>query len=72
MLIGPGTNGVYSRSACSVPTETAADATRADEARLTEAVQIARAHGKSWNQIAVALGVSRQAARRRFADKLPI
>lgn len=48
----------------------AADAVRADEARLTEAVQIARAHGHSWNRIAVVLGVSRQAARQRYADKV--
>jgi DNA-directed RNA polymerase specialized sigma24 family protein len=47
----------------------AADAV-SDEARLREAVQLARAHGRSWNQIAVALGVSRQAARQRFADKV--
>jgi hypothetical protein len=47
----------------------AADAARADEARLREAVQVARARGRSWNQIAVALGVSRQAARQRFAAK---
>ena len=39
----------------------ASDALRDDEARLREAVQLARAHGRSWNQIAVALGVSRQA-----------
>lgn len=45
------------------------EAVRADEARLRETVEIARAHGRSWNQIAVALGVSRQAARQRFADK---
>ena len=42
---------------------------RAEEAQLRETVNIARAHGRSWNQIAVALGVSRQAARQRFADK---
>ena len=42
---------------------------RADEARLREAVQIARGHGHSWNRIAVALGVSRQAARQRYAEK---
>lgn len=42
---------------------------RADEARLREAVEVARAHGRSWNEIAVALGVSRQAARQRFTDK---
>jgi rubrerythrin len=46
-----------------------AQAVREDEARLREAVEIARAHGRSWNQIGVALGVSRQAARQRFADK---
>jgi hypothetical protein len=47
----------------------AADAVRADEARLRESVEAARAQGRSWNQIAIALGVSRQAARQRFADK---
>lgn len=44
----------------------ASEASRADEARLREAVELARAHGRSWNHIAVALGVSRQAARQRF------
>lgn len=48
------------------------EAVRADEARLREAVEIARAHGRSWNQIAVALGVSRQAARQRFTDKTSV
>jgi hypothetical protein len=48
----------------------AADAVRADEARLREAVEAARAKGRSWNRIAIALGVSRQAARQRFADKV--
>ncbi len=48
----------------------AAQAVREDEARLREAVEVARARGRSWNQIAVALGVSRQAARQRFADKV--
>ena len=48
----------------------AAQAVREDEARLQGAVQAARAHGRSWNQIAVALGVTRQAARQRFSDKL--
>ncbi len=47
----------------------ASDAIRTDEARLREAVELARGHGRSWNQIAVALGVSRQAARQRFADQ---
>ena len=45
------------------------EAVRADEARLREAVEVARAHDRSWNQIAVALGVSRQAARHRFTDR---
>ena len=44
----------------------ASEAARADEARLRKAVEVARAHGRSWNHIAVALGVSRQAARQRF------
>ncbi len=47
----------------------ASEAVRADEARLREAVLVARGRGRSWNQIAVALGVSRQAARQRFSDK---
>lgn len=46
----------------------AAEALRADEARLREAVELARAKGRSWNRIAIPLGVSRQAARQRFAD----
>jgi hypothetical protein len=45
------------------------EAVRADEARLRESVEIARGQGRSWNQIALALGVSRQAARQRFGDK---
>ncbi len=48
---------------------TAAEAVRADDARLREAVLLSRARGRSWNHIALALGVSRQAARQRFADK---
>lgn len=48
---------------------TAAEAVRADDARLREAVLLARAHGRSWNHIALALGVSRQAARQRFASR---
>ena len=48
----------------------AAEAVRQDEARLREAVEVARARGRSWNQIAVALGVTRQAARQRFMDKV--
>jgi hypothetical protein len=48
-----------------------ADNVRADEARLRDAVTAARNAGRSWNRIAVALGVSRQAARQRFGDKPP-
>jgi hypothetical protein len=44
-----------------------AETTCSDETRLREAVEVARAHGRSWNHIAVALGVSRHAARQRFA-----
>lgn len=47
----------------------AADAVAADTARLNEVVALARAHGRSWNEIALALGVSRQAARQRFARR---
>jgi len=46
----------------------AAEAVQADEAALREAVHRARSHGRSWNQLAVALGVSRQAARQRFGE----
>lgn len=49
---------------------TVSEAVRTDEERLREAVANARTHGRSWNQIALALGVSRQAARQRFADKV--
>ena len=48
----------------------AAEQVRRDEAMVTERVAAARARGRSWNRIAVALGVSRQAARHRFADKV--
>ena len=50
----------------------AADALATDEARLTEAVEIARTHGRSWTRIGIALGVSRQAARQRFTDKTAV
>lgn len=45
-----------------------AEAVSSEQARLREAVTLARAHGRSWNDIAVALGVSRQAARQRFGN----
>lgn len=46
------------------------DSVRATEARLREMVARARANGRSWGEIGVALGVSRQAARERFAEKV--
>ena len=49
----------------------AAEAVRTGEARLREAVETARAHGRSWNQIAIPLSVSRQAARQRFVSSEP-
>ncbi len=48
----------------------AAETARQDEAVLTERVAAARARGQSWNRIALALGVSRQAARQRFAGRI--
>lgn len=37
------------------------------EDALTEAVRTARRHGKSWSQIGTMLGVSKQAAQRKYA-----
>lgn len=48
----------------------AADSIRAGEARVRELVARARANGRSWGEIGIALGVSRQAARERFAEKI--
>lgn len=50
----------------------AADTLSAVEAQLTEAVEIARARGRSWTRIGIALGVSRQAARQRYANKTAV
>jgi hypothetical protein len=47
-------------------------AIRANEAKLRELVQLARAHGRSWGEIAISLGVSRQAAHERFAEKVNV
>lgn len=46
---------------------TAIDHVQAAEEDLTAAVLRARRAGASWNHLALALGVSRQAARQRFA-----
>lgn len=48
----------------------AADQIRADEVRLLELVEKARENGRSWARIGIALGVSRQAARERFSEKV--
>jgi hypothetical protein len=48
----------------------AAEQARRGEALVAERVAAARAHGRSWNRIAAALGVSRQAARQRFGGKV--
>ena len=46
------------------------DSIHAGEAKLRELVQLARGRGRSWGEIAIALGVSRQAAHERFAEKI--
>lgn len=46
----------------------AVDSVRTAEARVRELVATARADKRSWGEIGVALGVSRQAARERFGD----
>ncbi len=48
----------------------AVDGVRAGEAHVRELVARARANGRSWGEIGIALGVSRQAARERFAEKV--
>jgi hypothetical protein len=48
----------------------AVDNVRAGEARVRELVALARANGRSWGEIGIALSVSRQAARERFAEKI--
>jgi hypothetical protein len=50
-------------------TTIAQHATRRDDAEraLTEAVCSARRHGRSWSQIGTMLGVSKQAAQRKYA-----
>jgi hypothetical protein len=49
----------------------AADAIQAAEYQLRLAIETARKlHGRSWGQIAIPLGVSRQAARERWAKKV--
>ncbi len=42
------------------------------ERELTEAVTDARAKGRSWGEIAMTLGVSKQAARERYGQRSAI
>ncbi|HUA73826.1 MAG TPA: hypothetical protein VL988_03630 [Solirubrobacteraceae bacterium] len=46
------------------------DTVSAGEDRIRELVALARANGRSWGEIGIALGVSRQAARERFTEKI--
>jgi hypothetical protein len=48
---------------------TAVDEVRTGQDRVRELVANARNNGRSWGEIGVALGVSRQAARERFGEK---
>jgi hypothetical protein len=47
----------------------AADAVAAAEGHLRETVEVARARGRSWRQIGLVLGMSRQVARDRFGQE---
>ena len=42
----------------------------AADAAITEAIRQARLAGESWSQIAAVLGVTKQAAQRRYAAKM--
>jgi hypothetical protein len=42
------------------------------ETRLANAVQAARANGRSWGRIGLALGVTKQAARQRFGAETAV
>jgi hypothetical protein len=66
--------------ALSTPEADASDLRRIGEAAaaidaardaLVTAVNEARVHGRSWGQIGMVLGVSRQAARERFGTPAP-
>jgi hypothetical protein len=49
----------------------AVDAAVTAQARIAELVAVSRAQGRSWGEIGIALGVSRQAARQRYAEPVP-
>ncbi len=57
----PGTDGLQAVA------DAAAALARA-EGRMKATVEAARAHGRSWRQIGLVLGLSRQAARDRFGQ----
>jgi hypothetical protein len=42
----------------------------AAQTHLEATVRAARAHGRSWGRIGIALGTSRQAARERYEDRV--
>lgn len=48
----------------------ATDALEEADNRLLQAIAAARANGRSWNRIAIALKVPTEAAQQRFADKI--
>lgn len=50
--------------------QTVAEVAAAEE-RLAKLVRAARDNGRSWGRIAMALGVSKQAARQRFREETP-
>lgn len=47
----------------------ALSSTAESERELTAAVTAARANGRTWGQIALVLGVSKQAARQRYSHR---
>ena len=64
--VGLGVSGDWRERPLSVVSGIA-KGTKAMEAKLREAVNLAREQGASWDEIGKALGVSRQAAWERFA-----
>jgi hypothetical protein len=60
--------GEFERSSDLRAIADAAHAVAMAEDRLREAAETARARGRSWRQIGLVLGISRQAARERFGQ----
>jgi hypothetical protein len=48
----------------------AVDSVGSGAARVRELVALARNNGRSWGEIGIALGISREAARERFGEKV--